>query len=45
MPVDRINNSTFPSYDASIANAAPLPGTRRNFSPMESALGWSKGAE
>jgi hypothetical protein len=27
MPVDRINNSTFPSYDPSIANASPLPGT------------------
>ncbi len=27
MPVDRINNSTFPSYDSGVANASPLPGT------------------
>src|SRR5581483_2070766 len=27
MPVDRINGSTFPSYSASVANLAPVPGS------------------
>ena len=27
MPVDRINNSTFPAFDPAVANAAPQPGT------------------